>query len=385
MRILAIRGRNLASLYGDFELSLDRGPIAEAGLFSIAGPTGAGKSTLIDALCLALYNDTPRFDERGKGVKPGRPDQDEGDLVDANDRRNLLSRGTGEGYAEVDFECIDGRSWRARWEVRRARGKPDGRFQNVQMTLRALDGAEVYSGVADVKRRVVERVGYSFAEFRRAVVLPQFEFRAFLDADEDTRAQILERVTGTEIYARLSRGAHEKANAARSDRDALLQRAGDVQPLAPTERKALEHRAAALLTARKAAGGAAEAADADVRWLEHEHVLAGELAAAEQDLAAASEQVHASAPRRRLLAEVEIAEPLRAARNDAERAVSQAREADGTRAAAALAAGAATALRDQRVAERNAVATALKTALAEGARLRPELERARALDVRLQD
>ena len=114
MRILAIRGRNLASLYGDFELSLDRGPIAESGIFSIAGPTGAGKSTLIDALCLALYGDTPRFDARGQGVRPGRADQDDADLVDANDRRNLLSRGTGEGHAEVDFECVDGRGWRAR-------------------------------------------------------------------------------------------------------------------------------------------------------------------------------------------------------------------------------------------------------------------------------
>ncbi len=385
MRILAIRGRNLASLYGDFELTLDRGPIAEAGLFSIAGPTGSGKSTLIDALCLALYCETPRFDSRGKGVRPGRPDQVEDDLVDANDRRNLLSRGTGDGHAEVDFEGMDERRWRARWEVRRARGKADGRFQKEQFTLCALDGAgDKYSGLAEVKRRIVELVGYTFDEFRRAVVLPQFEFRAFLDADANTRAAILERVTGTEIYGRLSQQAHERAAEVRTARDAVLQRAGDVQPLGAAERTALEDSVASLLAARTAAGDAAKAAEADARWLEADAALAGELASAGEQVADARAQVGAAEARRRILSEVEVAEPLRPIRSEAIRTASHAEATARRRGQAEEAQQAAVAARDGQASASEKAHVELEAVLAETEGLRPDLERARELDLRLE-
>ena len=123
MRILASRGKNLTSLEGPFALDLEHGPLGDAGLFAIAGPTGAGKSTLLDALCVALYNTTPRLSGQG-GVEVGRAD---GALrgVPANDPRNLLRDGAGEGYAEVDFLGREGRRWRARWTARRARGRAD--------------------------------------------------------------------------------------------------------------------------------------------------------------------------------------------------------------------------------------------------------------------
>src|SRR5205085_7427544 len=60
MRILAIRGANLASLV-KFDVSFVDGPLARTNIFAIVGPTGAGKSTLLDTLCLALYDRTPRL------------------------------------------------------------------------------------------------------------------------------------------------------------------------------------------------------------------------------------------------------------------------------------------------------------------------------------
>ena len=120
MKVLAIRGQNLASLYGPFEMDLEAPPIAGAGLFAICGPTGAGKSTLLDALCLALFGRTPRLGDHG-GVKVGRAEDEERLL--SNDARGLLSRGAAHGFAEVDFRGKDGRRYRARWQVRRARGK----------------------------------------------------------------------------------------------------------------------------------------------------------------------------------------------------------------------------------------------------------------------
>jgi exonuclease SbcC len=101
MKILAIRGANLTSLAGEFELDLMAPDLAHSGLFAITGPVGAGKSTLLDALCLALYNRTPRLSQSG-GVQVGRADEDERLRIRANDVRSLLRRGTARGHAEVD-------------------------------------------------------------------------------------------------------------------------------------------------------------------------------------------------------------------------------------------------------------------------------------------
>ena len=120
MRILAIRGCNLASLAGEFEIDLSRGPLGGAGVFAIVGNTGAGKSTLLDALCVALFDRTPRLTNHSR-VVVGRGEDDPGALG-AQDVRTLLRRGTAQGWAEVDFESGDARQYRARWSVRRARG-----------------------------------------------------------------------------------------------------------------------------------------------------------------------------------------------------------------------------------------------------------------------
>ena len=109
MKILAIRLKNLASLAGPFELDFTAEPLASAGLFAITGPTGAGKSTLLDALCLALFGAVPRLNNTSRDAKV--PDM-EGEIA-TGDPRTLLRRGTGEGYAEVDFLGIDGRRYGA--------------------------------------------------------------------------------------------------------------------------------------------------------------------------------------------------------------------------------------------------------------------------------
>src|SRR4051812_40331124 len=127
MKILAIRGSNLASLAGEFEIDLARGSLANAGVFAIVGNTGAGKSTLLDALCVALFDRTPRLTNHST-VKVGRGE--ERALLGAQDVRTLLRRGAAKAWAEVDFEASDGRRYRARWSVRRARDQSDGTLQD---------------------------------------------------------------------------------------------------------------------------------------------------------------------------------------------------------------------------------------------------------------
>ena len=139
MKILAIRLKNLASLAGEQVIDFTTEPLASAGLFAITGPTGAGKSTILDALCLALFGSTPRLD----GVSPLNKVPDGSDEIGGGDERNLLRRGCASGHAEVDFVGIDKRRYRARWEVKRAREKVDGRLQASQQSLLDLDSNQL--------------------------------------------------------------------------------------------------------------------------------------------------------------------------------------------------------------------------------------------------
>lgn len=209
MKVLEIAGCNLASLKGEFRIALDQAPFSRDGLFAIRGVTGSGKSTLIDAICLALYNNTPRFVGQG-GPEIGLADQK--DRLKATDPRSILHRGTAMGWAEVVFRGVDGARWRARWSVARSRKKTEGKFQAQEMELENLDTGERPSGTrTEVLDHIQKKVGLTFDQFKRSVLLAQGEFAAFVKASETERANLLEAMTGTDIYARISMAAQKRS------------------------------------------------------------------------------------------------------------------------------------------------------------------------------
>lgn len=175
MKILVIRGQNLASLARPFELDLTAEPLAGAGLFAITGETGSGKSTILDALCLALYNQYPRVAiARRQGELLPDPG---GDALAITDPRSILRRGAASGFAEVDFLAQDGLEYRARWIVSRARGKAEGKLGEVSRTLNLrADGTPVAAGKTNVAREIQRCTDLTFDQFRRTVLLAQGEF-----------------------------------------------------------------------------------------------------------------------------------------------------------------------------------------------------------------
>ena len=237
MKILAIRLKNLASLAGPFELDFTAEPLASAGLFAITGPTGAGKSTLLDALCLALFGAVPRLGNASQSAKV--PDAD--GEIGSYDPRTLLRRGTGAGYAEVDFLGVDGRRYRARWEANRARDKPTGKLQNSRQSLRDLDNDQLLASQKGEYKQLLEaRLGLNFEQFTRAVMLAQSEFSAFLKADDNERSELLEKLTDTALYTRLGKRAFEKSRDAREQLKHWQDQATGIAPLAAEAREALD-------------------------------------------------------------------------------------------------------------------------------------------------
>ncbi|MBX9927132.1 MAG: AAA family ATPase [Hyphomicrobiaceae bacterium] len=228
MRILAIRGKNLASLPW-FDIDLAAEPLAGTGLFAITGDTGAGKSTILDALCLALYGEYPRL-KAGRAEKHPDPS---GEQVLASDACNIVRRGAGRAMAEVDFVGRDGAGYRATWSIRRAGDRPHGRFQRAERKLERLDGqGAVATGIAEVKAAISQVTGFDFDQFCRAALLAQGEFDRFLLANGSERSALLEKITGTETYSAISKTVHEETTRRKEVvRDLQLQR-GEVRALA---------------------------------------------------------------------------------------------------------------------------------------------------------
>lgn len=238
MKILAIRGRNLASLEGEFEIDFTVEPLLSAGIFAISGPTGAGKSTLLDAMCLALFARTPRTDQaKENNVKLQDVNNEQ---LSQSDPRFLLRRGTVSGYAEVDFVALDGHRYRARWSVARARDKENGRLQSPRLTLFNLDREEEQQGTrSELQARIVELIGLTFEQFTRSVLLAQNDFSTFLKADQGEKASLLEKLTGTELYSAISRRIFDRNTRAKEALDEVRLRIRGIELLPEEEEERL--------------------------------------------------------------------------------------------------------------------------------------------------
>lgn len=213
MKILAIRGKNLASIAGEFEIDFTREPLRSAGIFAICGATGAGKSTILDALCLALFNNTPRTTGT-ESIKL----QDVGkEQISQGDKRQILRRGTTDGYAEVDFLAIDGKIYRSHWHIRRAGNRITGKLQPVDWRVYEQGTqSEIASRITESENKLKELTGLTYEQFTRTVLLAQNEFARFLKARKDEKAEVLEKLTGTEIYSVISNTVYVKSAEAKA-------------------------------------------------------------------------------------------------------------------------------------------------------------------------
>ncbi len=219
MRIEKVTFKNLNSLAGTWSIDFTNERYREDGIFAITGPTGAGKSTVLDAICLALYGQTPRLATISKSTN------------------EIMTRQTGDCFAEVVFSTGKGR-YRSHWSQRRARNNPDGALQQAKQELVNLTTQEIVNltrkGIAE---KINELTGLDFKRFTRSMLLAQGDFAAFLKASSDDRAAILEKITGMEIYSEISEKVYRRMDEESKALKAMENQLGGIEVLPDDVRK----------------------------------------------------------------------------------------------------------------------------------------------------
>ena len=239
MKILSVRFKNLNSLVGEWKIDFSSEDFRDNQLFVITGPTGSGKTTILDAMCLALYGETPRLGKISKSSN------------------EIMSTGTGDCLAEVEFEA-QGERYRAFWSMKRAFGQPDKPLQSAHTELAHMQAPCSETGEtkdiilnekkADAFKKVEQVTGLDFERFTKSMMLSQGKFAEFLKANERERAALLEELTGTKIYGQISEYVYRQHAQAKQQLDTLKQRANDVNILDDTAIQTLQEDEASLNT-----------------------------------------------------------------------------------------------------------------------------------------
>ncbi|SHI32653.1 exonuclease SbcC [Mesonia phycicola] len=199
MKILKIAFKNINSLRGEHEIDFTKEPFLQNSLFAITGPTGSGKTTILDVISLALFNQVPRLGKLStqEVLKKGA----------------ILTRNQKEAYAKITYQCKQG-IFASTWQISTAR---TGNLRDYHMELVNVESGHLDLKKSDVPAKNEELIGLNYDQFIKSVVLAQGEFAKFLKVPKKERGALLEKITGTQIYRRIGQEAFLKYNQVKKD------------------------------------------------------------------------------------------------------------------------------------------------------------------------
>lgn len=306
MIINSIKGKNIASLYGDFEVDFRKAPLADNDLFAITGDTGSGKSSILDTLCLALFGRTPRLGNERKTEANRYVFDPYNKDITLRDSRRLMSNGESECSAEVNFTGNDGEEYVSSWSCDRAR---TGTLHKAVMSLSLLKS----NVPIECGRKIEEVLGMDFDQFCKTVLLSQGEFQKFLEASDNEKSDILEKITGTDRYFQIGFEVHQKYLYARRDLEDIQERTKGLVILSPEDRKKKEEDLRQAETELSNRQADSKSKEGQIKWRDENKRRSKSLNDAKGEYQTALQADNDSAPEKKLVSELES---LRAIRPD---------------------------------------------------------------------
>ncbi len=227
MRIKKIEFNNINNIKGHTEIDFSEEPLNSAGIFVITGPTGSGKTTILDVITLALFNKIPRF----KGIISKTTMEGLG---------SVMTHHTESAYASIVYE-IHGRQYKSEWKVSRIKkGKNKGNINKHEMSIYDESEKPLDLYKRDVPAENEKIIGLTYDQFIKSIILSQGEFARFLKADKNERGLLLENLTGSSIYRKIGSAVYQKFVEIKKEVDLEKDRLGQIQTLTDEERKVIK-------------------------------------------------------------------------------------------------------------------------------------------------
>ncbi|MBP3715662.1 MAG: AAA family ATPase [Phocaeicola sp.] len=277
MKLQQLNIHNIASIE-DAVIHFDKEPLSNSEVFLITGITGSGKSTILDAICLCLYADTPRLDNTSMEGETKDGDR----TIGIKDPRQLLRQNSSECFCKLTFIGNNNVHYEATWSVQRAHRKVSGRLQSKKWSLEDLDRHLIYNNDNEIRSEIRKAIGLEFKQFCRTTMLAQGEFTKFLNSKDDDKAGILQKITGVDIYSKIGAQIYRTTEEKRTAYEASKQRIDDVHILDKEEVDRIQKELDDIQTVLSQLSEEKRVDEQKVQWMKAEQELKEKLATAQQ-------------------------------------------------------------------------------------------------------
>ncbi|MEE9438452.1 MAG: AAA family ATPase [Saprospiraceae bacterium] len=220
MRILELKFKNINNLKGETVIPFNKGILADAGIFAITGPTGSGKSTILDVITLALFNRIPRFS--AKGITK----------AEIEGKGSVMTHHTNEASASITYK-VKGQIYTSSWSVSKNR---NNKLRDHDMVLYNQNGTPLDLKRSEVPKQNEIIIGLEYEQFIKSIILSQGEFAKFIKSKKDERVKLLENITGTYIYRKIGIKTYQKFKSVEKDYKVEQIRLDDIVFLSEEER-----------------------------------------------------------------------------------------------------------------------------------------------------